>query len=53
MMGKPIVESREEIDTAIERTQVFSDLAEEALAKEVIKETKNSYKSVIKEAVRF
>ncbi len=36
MMGKPIVQAREEIEHAIERSKVFNELAEEALNDEII-----------------
>lgn len=51
MMGKPIVQSREEIDTAVERMQAFSDMAEEALRPEVVFRQGPVTKSVIREAV--
>jgi acyl-CoA reductase-like NAD-dependent aldehyde dehydrogenase len=51
MMGKPIVQSREEIDTAVERMQAFADMAEEALRPEVVSRQGPVTKSVIREAV--
>jgi acyl-CoA reductase-like NAD-dependent aldehyde dehydrogenase len=51
MMGKPIVQSREEIDYAIERTEVLMELAEEALRPEMVSKTSNITKSVIREPV--
>ena len=51
-MGKPIVQSREEIDYAIERIQVLLPLADSALAPEVVQKTANITKTIIKEPVR-
>ncbi|CDW75873.1 aldehyde dehydrogenase [Stylonychia lemnae] len=39
-MGKPVLQSRQEIDTAIERCNALIDISEEALAKEVIESNK-------------
>lgn len=39
MMGKPIVQSREEVDCAIERSEVLMDLADEALRPELVSKT--------------
>ena len=50
-MGKPIVQSREEIDTACERAQTFIDLASDALEEEVIEKSHFVSKSIIKEPV--
>lgn len=36
MMGKPITQSREEVDYAIERTKILMDMAEDALAPEIV-----------------
>jgi acyl-CoA reductase-like NAD-dependent aldehyde dehydrogenase len=47
MMGKPIVQSREEIDYAIERTEVLMDLAENALKPELVSKVGNITKTVI------
>ena len=51
MMGKPIVQSREEVEYAIERTNILIDLADEALAPEVISKNGNITKTVIREPV--
>ena len=51
MMGKPIVQSREEVDYAIERTQILKDLAEDALKPEILSKTSNITKTVIREPV--
>jgi hypothetical protein len=50
-MGKPIVQSREEVEAAVDRTKIFIDMAESALAPEVIQHTEAVKKTVIKEAV--
>lgn len=52
MMGKPIVQSREEVDCAIERSEVLMDLADEALRPELVSKTWNITKTVIREPVR-
>jgi len=52
MMGKPIVQSREEIDCAIERMRALMDLAEDALKPEVVYKSDNITKTIIREAVR-
>ena len=53
MMGKPIVQSREELDTSIERCKMILSIADEALKTEHVKSIENVYKYVIKEPVRF
>jgi hypothetical protein len=53
MMGKPIVQSREEVEYSIERTNILIDLADEALAPEVISKTENITKTVIREPVKY
>ena len=53
MMGKPIVQSREELDTSIERCKMILSIADEALRTEHVKSVENVYKYVIKEPVRY
>ncbi|TNV79592.1 hypothetical protein FGO68_gene16974 [Halteria grandinella] len=50
-MGKPIVQSREEVDYAVERTEVLMGMAEEALRPEMVSKTSNISKSVIREPI--
>lgn len=52
MMGKPIVQSREELDCSIDRMHALIGLAEEALAPEIVSKTSNITKSVIREPVK-
>jgi|LauGreDrversion4_2_1035121.scaffolds.fasta_scaffold570019_1 acyl-CoA reductase-like NAD-dependent aldehyde dehydrogenase len=52
MMGKPIVQSREELDCSIDRMRALMDLAEDALKPEIVFKSDNITKSVIREAVR-
>ena len=51
MMGKPIIQSREEIDYSIERTLALLDLAEDALKTEYVSREGNISKSVVREPV--
>jgi succinate-semialdehyde dehydrogenase / glutarate-semialdehyde dehydrogenase len=50
-MGKPIVQSREEVDYSVERMEALLDIAESALAPELVSKTANITKQVIREPV--
>ena len=50
-MGKPIVQSREEVDYSVERMEVLINIAEQALAPEIVQQTANITKKVIREPV--
>jgi acyl-CoA reductase-like NAD-dependent aldehyde dehydrogenase len=50
-MGKPIVQAREEIDFACERSKAFMDMAEETLKDEIVEHTLTHHKKIIKEPV--
>lgn len=50
-MGKPIVQSREEIDCSIERSLFFLKAADEELKEEVVEESLNTKKIITKEPV--
>ena len=52
MMGKPIVQSREEIDYSIARTKSFLEGADQALRDNVILDDGVYIKKVSKEPVR-
>lgn len=50
-MGKPIVQSREEVDYSVERMEVLINIADQALAPEIVQQTANITKKVIREPV--
>ena len=50
-MGKPIVQSREEVDYSVERMEVLMNMADHALAPEIVQQTANITKKVIREPV--
>ena len=50
-MGKPIVQSREEVDYSVERMEVLISIADQALAPEIVQQTANITKKVIREPV--
>ena len=50
-MGKPITQSREEVDYSVERMEVLINIADQALAPEVVQQTANITKKVIREPV--
>jgi len=50
-MGKPIVQAREEVDYSVERMEVLINMAESALAPEIVQQTANITKKVIREPI--
>jgi hypothetical protein len=50
-MGKPITQSREEVDYSVERMEVLINIADQALAPEIVQQTANITKKVIREPV--
>lgn len=50
-MGKPIVQSREEVDYSIERIEALVAIADKTLEPEIVSQTKNITKKVIREPV--
>jgi succinate-semialdehyde dehydrogenase / glutarate-semialdehyde dehydrogenase len=50
-MGKPITQSREEVDYSVERMEVLINIADQALAPEIVQQTAKITKKVIREPV--